>query len=108
MSVSGDGKPDEKTPRSPEPESGSAATEGLPPDRQVDLPPSAEMLRQASGSSIDSFAGEGADLSLLIAEQFQRRYAHFEVDMGSDGKPVELGRGANPPRVHRFPNRKWS
>jgi hypothetical protein len=72
MSVSGDGKPDEKTPRSPEPESSSGATEGLPPDRQVDLPTSAEMLRQASGSSIDSFAGEGADLSLLIAEQFQR------------------------------------
>ena len=52
------------------------------------------MLRRASGSSIDSFSDEAADLSLLTAEHFQRRYAHFEVEMGSDGKPVELGRGA--------------
>src|SRR5260370_9084199 len=58
------------------------------------LPPGAEMLRRASGSSIDSFSGEGGDLNLLVAEQFQRRYAHFEVEMGSDGKPIELGRGA--------------
>ena len=73
-------------------DSASGATEGLPPDRP--LPPAAEMLRQASGSSVDSFSGESADLSLLVAEQFQRRYAHFEVEIGPDGKPVELGRGA--------------
>jgi TolB-like protein len=52
------------------------------------------MLRRASGSSVDSFSGEGADLSLLVAEQFQRRFAHFEVEIGPDSKPVELGRGA--------------
>jgi serine/threonine protein kinase/Tfp pilus assembly protein PilF len=73
-------------------DSASGATQGLPPDQP--LPPAAEMLRRASGSSIDSFSGEGADLSLLVAEQFQRRYAHFEVEIGPDGKPVELGRGA--------------
>ena len=72
--------------------SASGATEGLSPDQP--LPPAAEMLRRASGSSIDSFSDEAADLSLLVAEQFQRRYAHFEVEIGPDGKPVELGRGA--------------
>jgi Protein kinase domain len=72
--------------------SASGATEGLPPDKP--LPPGAEMLRRASGSSVDSFSGEGGDLNLLVAEQFQRRYAHFEVEMGPDGKPIELGRGA--------------
>ncbi len=72
--------------------SASGATQGLPPDQP--LPPGAEMLRRASGSSLDSFSDEGSDLSLLTAEQFQRRYAHFEVEIGADGKPVELGRGA--------------
>ena len=72
--------------------SASGATEGLPPNQP--LPPAAEMLRRASGSSADSFSDEAADLSLLVAEQFQRRYAHFEVEIGPDGKPVELGRGA--------------
>jgi TolB-like protein len=70
----------------------SGATEVLPPGQS--LPPAAEMLRRASGSSVDSFSDEVADLSLLVAEHFQRRYAHFEVEIGSDGKPVELGRGA--------------
>ena len=72
--------------------SASGATQGLPPDQP--LPPGAEMLRRASGSSLDSFSDEGSDLSLLTAEQFQRRYAHFEVEIGPDGKPLELGRGA--------------
>ena len=75
-----------------ETDASSGDTEGLPPGQP--LPPGAEMLRRASGSSIDSFSDEAADLSLLTAEHFQRRYAHFEVEMGSDGKPVELGRGA--------------
>jgi hypothetical protein len=105
MNAGGDGKPDspeKPTPQSPESglsgrseakaDSASGATEGLPPDKP--LPPGAEMLRRASGSSIDSFSGEGGDLNLLVAEQFQRRYAHFEVEMGPDGKPIELGRGA--------------
>jgi TolB-like protein len=105
MSGGGESKPDDQTP--PNPESGSShrnpaaareadsesgATQGLPPGQP--LPPAAEMLRRASGSSIDSFSDEAADLSLLVAEHFQRRYAHFEVEIGSDGKPVELGRGA--------------
>ena len=67
-------------------------TQGLPPDQP--LSPAVEMLRRASGSSVDSFSSEGADLSLLVAEQFQRRYGHFEVEIGPEGKPVELGRGA--------------
>src|ERR1700747_3366496 len=75
-----------------EADSASDATQGLPPDQP--LPPGAEMLRRASGSSMDSFSDDAADLSLLVAEHFQRRYAHFEVEMGPDGKPVELGRGA--------------
>jgi serine/threonine protein kinase/tetratricopeptide (TPR) repeat protein len=75
-----------------DPSSASGATQGLPPDQP--LPPAAELLRLASGSSIDSFSDEGADLGLLTAEQFQRRYAHFEVEIDSNGKPVELGRGA--------------
>jgi hypothetical protein len=74
--------------------SASDATEGLPVQKLADLPPAAEMLRRASGSSVDSFSEEPADLSLLVAEQFQCRYAHFEVDLGPDGKPIELGRGA--------------
>ena len=105
MNAGGDGKPDPSENQTQQPpeagsaaadygatESASGATQGLPPDQP--LPPGAEMLRRASGSSIDSFSGEGSDLSLLIAEQFQRRYAHFEVEIGPDGKPVELGRGA--------------
>jgi TolB-like protein len=103
MNAGGEGNPkspENQTPQSPEPgasrpsesESAPGATQGLPPDQP--LPPGADMLRRASGSSIDSFSGEGADLSLLVAEQFQRRYAHFEVEIGPDGKPVELGRGA--------------
>jgi TolB-like protein/lipopolysaccharide biosynthesis regulator YciM len=115
MSAGGERKPDDpehQTP--PNPESGlprpseaeegssrqseakedasSGDTEGLPPDQP--LPAVAEMLRRASGSSIDSFSDEAADLGLLTAEHFQRRYAHFEVEITSDGKPVELGRGA--------------
>jgi TolB-like protein/thioredoxin-like negative regulator of GroEL len=115
MSAGGERKPDDpehQTP--PNPESGSPRrgeaqegssrqseskegassgdTEGLPPDQP--LPAGAEMLRRASGSSIDSFSDEAADLGLLTAEHFQRRYAHFEVEITSDGKPVELGRGA--------------
>jgi TolB-like protein len=89
MNAGGEGtprSPENQAPQSPEP----GATEGLPPDQP--LPPAAEMLRRASGSSIDSFSGETADL--LVAEQFQRRYAHFEVEIGPNGKPVELGRGA--------------
>jgi TolB-like protein/lipopolysaccharide biosynthesis regulator YciM len=115
MSAGGERKPDDpehQTP--PTPESGlprpseaeegssrqseakedasSGDTEGLPPDQP--LPAAAEMLRRASGSSIDSFSDEAADLGLLTAQHFQRRYAHFEVEITSDGKPVELGRGA--------------
>ena len=105
MSAGGERKPDDpeyQTP--PNPESGSSRqseaeedassgdTEGLPPDQP--LPAAAEMLRRASGSSIDSFSDDVADLGLLTAEHFQRRYAHFEVEVTSDGKPVELGRGA--------------
>ena len=116
MSVGGERKPDDpenQTPPNPEsgssrrspagepgqsPRSGAEAdassgdTEGLPPDQP--LPAAAEMLRRASGSSADSFSDEAANLSLLTAEQFQRRYAHFEVEIGPEGKPVELGRGA--------------
>src|SRR6201986_3746038 len=108
MSAGGERKPDDPEDQTPlKPESGSShrnpaaareadsesgATQGLPPGQP--LPPAAEMLRRASGTWIDSFSDEAADLSLLVAEHFQRRYAHFEVEIGSDGKPVELGRGA--------------
>ena len=96
MSAGGERKPDDpehQTP--PNPESGSSRqrqakeepshrssaaagetdassgdTEGLPPGQP--LPPGAEMLRRARGSSIDSFSDEAADLSLLTAEHFQR------------------------------------
>jgi len=44
----------------------SGDSEGLPPDQP--LPAAAEMLRRASGSSVDSFSDEAADLSLLTAE----------------------------------------
>jgi hypothetical protein len=119
MNAAGDGKPDSPENSTPPPresglsprseaeaepvapksgvsrmeaDSASSATEGLPPNQP--LPPGAEMLRRASGSSADSFSSEAADFSLLVAEQFQRRYGHFEVEMSPDGKPVDLGRGA--------------
>src|SRR5260370_1823334 len=60
--------------------SASGATEGLPPG--------AEMLRRASGRSIDSFSGEGGDLNLVVAAQFQPRYPHFAVHMRSDRNPT--------------------
>jgi|GEM_PF-1998205 serine/threonine protein kinase/tetratricopeptide (TPR) repeat protein len=74
--------------------SASEATQGLPARQEGNLPPAVEMLRRASGSSIDSFSDDAADFDLLVAEQVQRRYAHFDVDLGPDGRPVELGRGA--------------
>jgi hypothetical protein len=82
MSAGGERKPDDPEDQTPpNPESGSSrrseaaadsasgATEGLPPNQP--LPQGAEMLRQASGSSMDSFSDEAADLSLLVAEHFQ-------------------------------------
>ena len=92
----GDSDPPESrdSPKPSESSSSGGSTEGLPADEKSALPPSAEALRRASGSSVDSFSSEPADFSLLVAEQFQRRYAHFEVEIGPDGKPVELGRGA--------------
>jgi hypothetical protein len=52
----------------PETDASSGDTEGLPLGQP--LPPGAEMPRRASGSSIDSFSDEAADLSLLTAEHF--------------------------------------
>ena len=53
------------------------------------------MLRQALAGGIES--GESASEEAVkptTPEQATQRFEHYELVMGEDGKPVELGRGA--------------
>ena len=53
------------------------------------------MLRNALASGVES--GESSvceDTFKLTPDQPAQRFEHYELVMGEDGKPVELGRGA--------------
>ena len=52
------------------------------------------MLRKGLGDGIESGESSTADTLKPIAGQPVERFDHYELVMGKDGKPVELGRGA--------------
>jgi hypothetical protein len=54
------------------------------------------MLRNALGGGVQSgepFAPEDS-VEATTPEQTAQRFEHYELVMGEDGRPVELGRGA--------------
>jgi hypothetical protein len=54
------------------------------------------MLRNCLAGGLESSeaAGSGDTVKLTTLEQVARRLGHYELLMGQDGRPVELGRGA--------------
>jgi hypothetical protein len=54
------------------------------------------MLRGALPGAAESgaFSGSEDTTKPTTSEQVLRRFDHYELVMGEDGKPVELGRGA--------------
>ena len=55
------------------------------------------MLRKALPGGVKSGASSASEDTLkpTISEQTFQRFDHYELVMGDDGKPVELGRGAH-------------
>jgi len=55
------------------------------------------MLRKALPGGVESGASSASEDTLkpTISEQTFQRFDHYELVMGDDGKPVELGRGAH-------------
>ncbi len=51
------------------------------------------MLRKAVGGGVESFVPEDS-IAPATPEPATQRFEHYELAMGEDGKPVELGRGA--------------
>src|SRR6202047_2168907 len=65
---------------------------GSPPPVDLDLestPPDLEMIQDEQGHSVLI-----ADVRTIVAGGNQSQYGHFAVEIGADGQPVELGRGA--------------
>ena len=54
------------------------------------------MLRQALAGGVESGESSASDDTVkpTTPEQARQRFEHYELVMGEDGKPVELGRGA--------------
>ena len=52
------------------------------------------MLRKALADGVESAESSGEDTLNPTPEQAVRRFEHYELVTGEDGKPVELGRGA--------------
>ena len=52
------------------------------------------MLRKGLGDGIESGESSTADTLELKRVEPAQRFEHYELVMGEDGKPVELGRGA--------------
>ena len=73
------------------------------------------VLRKALADGVESAESSAADdtVEWTTPEQAARRFEHYEVVMGEDGKPIELGRGARgaPTRrsmlVHFFEHGRW-
>ena len=51
-------------------------------------------LRKALTGGIESGESSSEDILKITPEQATQRFEHYELLMGEDGKPVELGRGA--------------
>ena len=65
---------------------------GSPPPVDLDLestPPDLETIQDEQGHSVLI-----ADVRTIVAGGNQSQYGHFAVEIGADGQPVELGRGA--------------
>jgi hypothetical protein len=52
------------------------------------------MLRKGLGGGIESGESSTADTLKPTPDQPRKGFDHYELVMGEDGKPVELGRGA--------------
>ena len=52
------------------------------------------MLRKGLGGGIESGESSSEDTLKPTTEQPLKRFEHYELVTGEDGKPVELGRGA--------------
>jgi hypothetical protein len=52
------------------------------------------MLGKALAGGVESGESSSEDTVRLTSEHATQRFEHYELVMGADGKPVELGRGA--------------
>jgi hypothetical protein len=52
------------------------------------------MLRKALADGVESGEASSEEAVKPTPEQTVRRFEHYELVTGEDGKPVELGRGA--------------
>src|SRR6201994_2393679 len=52
------------------------------------------MLRKALADGVESGESSSDDTVRLTSEHATHRFEHYELVMGANGKPVELGRGA--------------
>jgi hypothetical protein len=52
------------------------------------------MLRKGLAGGVESGESSTADTLKPILDQPPKRFDHYELVTGEDGKPVELGRGA--------------
>ena len=52
------------------------------------------MLRQALANQVESGEASSEDTVKSTSEHAERRFEHYQLVTGQDGKPVELGRGA--------------
>ena len=52
------------------------------------------MLRKGLAGGTESGQSSSADTFTPLPDQPAQRFDHYELVMGEDGKPVELGRGA--------------
>ena len=52
------------------------------------------MLRNALAGGVQSGESSAQDAVVATSEQVTQRFEHYELMSGTDGKPVELGRGA--------------
>ncbi|MGB7794326.1 MAG: serine/threonine-protein kinase, partial [Terrimicrobiaceae bacterium] len=52
------------------------------------------MLRNALAGGVESGEASAQDAVVATSEQVTQRFEHYELMSGTDGKPVELGRGA--------------
>lgn len=69
-----------------------AGSTGSPPRLDLDLestPPDLETVQDEQGHSVLV-----ADVRTIVGGGSQSQYAHFVIEIGADGQPVELGKGA--------------
>jgi serine/threonine protein kinase/Tfp pilus assembly protein PilF len=69
-----------------------AGSTGSPPPLDLDLestPPDLETVQDEQGHSVLV-----ADVRTIVGGGNQSQYAHFVIEIGTDGQPVELGKGA--------------